>query len=110
MFILGGTDDIQVLLDDSQVSMERKGKEEKGEEGGKGGLRRNQANTVHFGKYFSADTIVIISVHVNPSPILSQVNISTIAGSQHMGPIKSRVDELNLFSETLVGSVTHTFC
>ena len=48
MFILGGTDDIQVLLDDSQVSMERKRKEEKGKEGEKGGLRRNQVNTVHF--------------------------------------------------------------
>lgn len=52
VFILGGTDDIQVLLDDSQV------------------------------------------------------NISTIAGSRHVGPIKSRVEEwgkqLSLFSETLV--------
>ena len=52
VFILGGTDDIQVLLDDSQV------------------------------------------------------NISTIAGSRHVGPIKPRVDEwskqLALFSETLV--------
>lgn len=52
VFILGGTDDIQVLLDDSQV------------------------------------------------------NISTIAGSRHVGPIKSRVDEwskqLALFAETLV--------
>lgn len=52
VFILGGTDDIQVLLDDSQV------------------------------------------------------NISTIAGSRHVGPIKPRVEEwskqLSLFSETLV--------
>lgn len=52
VFILGGTDDIQVLLDDSQV------------------------------------------------------NVSTIAGSRHVGPIKSRVEEwdkqLKLFSETLV--------
>lgn len=52
VFILGGTDDIQVLLDDSQV------------------------------------------------------NISTIAGSRHVGPIKSRVEEwskqLSLFSETMV--------
>lgn len=60
VFILGGTDDIQVLLDDSQV------------------------------------------------------NISTIAGSRHVGPIKSRVEEwgkqLSLFSETLVRiscDVTH---
>lgn len=55
VFILGGTDDIQVLLDDSQV------------------------------------------------------NVSTIAGSRHVGPIKPRVDEwdkhLKLFSETLVGSL-----
>ena len=42
VFILGGTDDIQVLLDDSQVSRERKGEgrrggeREKGEEGEKG--------------------------------------------------------------------------
>ena len=54
VFILGGTDDIQVLLDDSQV------------------------------------------------------NISTIAGSRHVGPIKPRVEEwskqLALFSETLVCS------
>lgn len=52
VFILGGTDDIQVLLDDSQV------------------------------------------------------NISTIAGSRHVGPIKPKVEEwskqLSLFSETLV--------
>lgn len=52
VFILGGTDDIQVLLDDSQV------------------------------------------------------NVSTIAGSRHVGPIKPRVEEwdkqLKLFSETLV--------
>ena len=52
VFILGGTDDIQVLLDDSQV------------------------------------------------------NISTIAGSRHVGPIKPKVEEwskqLALFSETLV--------
>ena len=52
VFILGGTDDIQVLLDDSQV------------------------------------------------------NISTIAGSRHVGPIKPRVEEwskqLALFAETLV--------
>ena len=38
----------------------------------------------------------------------SQVNISTIAGSRHVGPIKPRVDEWNkqlkLFSETLVGA------
>lgn len=56
MFILGGTDDIQVLLDDSQV------------------------------------------------------NISTIAGSRHVGPIKPRVEEwskqLSLFSETLVSYMT----
>lgn len=54
VFILGGTDDIQVLLDDSQV------------------------------------------------------NVSTIAGSRHVGPIKSRVEDwdkqLKLFSETLVSS------
>jgi dynein heavy chain len=35
----------------------------------------------------------------------SQVNVATIAGSRHVGPIKGRVDEwqrqLNLFSETL---------
>ena len=52
VFILGGTDDIQVLLDDSMV------------------------------------------------------NVSTIAGSRHVGPIKPKVDEwgkqLQLFSETLV--------
>ena len=52
VFILGGTDDIQVLLDDSVV------------------------------------------------------NVSTIAGSRHVGPIKPKVDEwakqLQLFSETLV--------
>lgn len=52
VFILGGTDDIQVLLDDSQV------------------------------------------------------NISTIAGSRHVGPVKPRVDEwskqLAIFAETLV--------
>ena len=52
VFIVGGTDDIQVLLDDSIV------------------------------------------------------NISTIAGSRHVGPIKSRVEEwdkqLKIFSETLV--------
>ena len=52
VFILGGTDDVQVLLDDSQV------------------------------------------------------NVSTIAGSRHVGPIRSRVEEwsgkLALFSETLV--------
>ena len=52
VFILGGTDDIQVLLDDSQV------------------------------------------------------NISTFAGSCHVGPIKPRVEEwskqLALFAETLV--------
>jgi dynein heavy chain len=52
VFILGGTDDIQVILDDSQV------------------------------------------------------NISTIAGSRHVGPIKPKVEEwtkqLSLFSETLV--------
>ena len=52
VFILGGTDDIQVLLEDSQV------------------------------------------------------NISTIAGSHHAGPIKSRVEEWSnkfaLFAETLV--------
>ena len=57
VFILGGTDDIQVLLDDSQV------------------------------------------------------NISTIAGSRHVGPIKPRVDEwskqLALFAETLVSNL-HT--
>ena len=38
--------------------------------------------------------------------ILPQVNISTIAGSRHVGPIKPRVEEwvrqLSLFSETLV--------
>ena len=38
--------------------------------------------------------------------ILLQVNISTIAGSRHVGPIKPRVEEwvrqLSLFSETLV--------
>lgn len=55
VFILGGTDDIQVLLDDSQV------------------------------------------------------NVSTIAGSRHVGPIKPRVEEwdkqLKLFSETLVSSL-----
>ena len=52
VFILGGTDDIQVVLDDSMV------------------------------------------------------NVSTIAGSRHVGPIKPKVDEwskqLQLFSETLV--------
>lgn len=51
VFILGGLDDVQVLLDDSQV------------------------------------------------------NVSTIAGSRHVGPIKQRVEDiqkqLNLFSETL---------
>ena len=61
VFILGGTDDIQVLLDDSQVSRERKGERrrggerQKGEEGEKGRRekrgrkaegRRDQANTV----------------------------------------------------------------
>lgn len=55
VFILGGTDDIQVLLDDSMV------------------------------------------------------NVSTIAGSRHVGPIKPKVDEwgkqLQLFSETLVRRV-----
>lgn len=55
VFILGGTDDIQVLLDDSQV------------------------------------------------------NISTIAGSRHVGPIKPRVEDwskkLALFSDTLVSGV-----
>lgn len=55
VFILGGTDDIQVLLDDSQV------------------------------------------------------NVSTIAGSRHVGPIKPRVEDwdkqLKLFSETLVSSL-----
>jgi len=55
VFILGGTDDIQVLLDDSQV------------------------------------------------------NISTIAGSRHVGPIKPRVEEwskqLALFAETLVSYI-----
>ena len=30
VFILGGTDDIQVLLDDSQVSRETRGREERG--------------------------------------------------------------------------------
>ena len=59
VFILGGTDDIQVLLDDSQV------------------------------------------------------NISTIAGSRHVGPIKPRVEEwskqLSLFTETLVHSYSHAF-
>lgn len=57
VFILGGTDDIQVLLDDSQV------------------------------------------------------NISTIAGSRHVGPIKPRVEEwskqLSLFTETLVYLYMH---
>ena len=57
VFILGGTDDIQVLLDDSQV------------------------------------------------------NISTIAGSRHVGPIKARVEEwskqLALFAETLVSLSLH---
>ena len=52
IFILGGTDDIQVLLDDSNI------------------------------------------------------NISTIASSRHVGPIKPRVDEwvklLDLFGKTLV--------
>ena len=55
-FILGGTDDIQVLLDDSNI------------------------------------------------------NISTIASSRHVGPIKSRVDDwvkqLDLFGKTLVGDAT----
>ncbi len=55
VFILGGTDDIQVVLDDSLV------------------------------------------------------NVATIAGSRHVGPIKPRVDEWNtklkLFSETLVSWV-----
>ena len=59
VFILGGTDDIQVLLDDSQV------------------------------------------------------NVSTIAGSRHVGPIKPRVDEwdkhLKLFSETLVGLIHNNY-
>ena len=32
VFILGGTDDIQVLLDDSQVSRERKGERRRGGE------------------------------------------------------------------------------
>ena len=55
-YILGGTDDIQVLLDDSNI------------------------------------------------------NISTIASSRHVGPIKGRVDEwvkqLDLFGKTLVGVPT----
>lgn len=59
VFILGGTDDIQVLLDDSQV------------------------------------------------------NISTIAGSRHVGPIKPKVEEwtkqLALFSETLVSYICHAY-
>lgn len=59
VFILGGTDDIQVLLDDSQV------------------------------------------------------NVSTIAGSRHVGPIKPKVDEwskqLTLFSETLVSFIFETY-
>ena len=35
VFILGGTDDIQVLLDDSQVSRETRDREEEAEEGGR---------------------------------------------------------------------------
>ena len=62
-----------------------------------------------FWQVFAAD-VAITSLNVHFSPILSQVNISTIAGSRHVGPIKSRVDEwgkqLNLFSETLVGTLT----
>jgi len=58
-YILGGTDDIQVLLDDSNI------------------------------------------------------NISTIASSRHVGPIKSRVDEwvkhLDLFGKTLVSVLTDMF-
>ena len=55
MFILGGTDEIQALLDDSQV------------------------------------------------------NISTIASSRHVGPIKPKIDEwvksLALFAQTLVSTI-----
>ena len=36
VFILGGTDDIQVLLDDSQVSRETRGREEEGGSGERG--------------------------------------------------------------------------
>lgn len=60
VFILGGTDDIQVLLDDSQVSGERKGKEEKGEEGEKGRREKGSSEySLHFVKSFSADTTII---------------------------------------------------
>ena len=52
MFILGGTDDIQVLLDDSQVSMEQKRKEEKGKEGGKGRTEKESSEYGSFLKMF----------------------------------------------------------
>ena len=111
VFILGGTDDIQVLLDDSQVSRERKGKGRRGGEREEGeGIKRIQSSLWQI--FFCRHNHHYM--YVNISPILLQVNISTIAGSRHVGPIKSRVDEwgkqLNLFSETLVGTVTHTFC
>ena len=41
VFILGGTDDIQVLLDDSQVSREIRG-ERREEEGGSGEAKRRR--------------------------------------------------------------------
>ena len=93
-------------MDDSQVSMERKG------EGRRGGKGRTEKESSEYSSFWQIFFCRHNRHHlcVNTSPILSQVNISTIAGSQHVGPIKSRVDELNLFSETLVGSVTHFFC
>lgn len=82
VFILGSTDDIQVTLDDSIVSCQ----------GAKcSTLPRVTPSVCAFDA---------------PSSVLCQVNISTIAGSRHVGPIKSRVDDwerqLALFSETLV--------
>ena len=42
-----------------------------------------------------------------------QVNISTIAGSRHVGPIRPRVEDwgkkLSLFAETLVQECKHVY-
>ena len=58
VFILGGTDDIQVLLDDSQVSRERKGKGRRGGEREEGeGIKRIRSS---FGNSFSADTTMYL--------------------------------------------------